>query len=54
VAAEGDTVAVSVMLVPVVVVVLEELRVVVVEVVEELTVMETVLDVLDAYVLDPP
>ena len=54
VAAAGETVAVSVILVPVVVVVLEEMRAVVVEVVEELTAMDTVLDVLDAYVLEPP
>jgi hypothetical protein len=48
VAAEGDTVAVRVIAVPVVVVVLEEDSVVVVAVVDEPTVTETALDVLDA------
>ena len=40
--------------VPVVVAVLEDASVVVVEVVAALTVIDTVLDVLVAYVLDPP
>ena len=50
VAAVGDTVAVSVMLVPVVVEVLEEVSAVVVDVVleEDETTIETVLDVLVA------
>ena len=48
VAAEGDTVAVSVRLAPAVVVVLDDASVVDVAVVEELTVMGTLLDVLDA------
>lgn len=54
VAAVGETVAVSVMLVPVVVLVLEETRVTEVAVSDELTVIDRALDVLVAYVLDPP
>ena len=53
VAAVGETVAVSVMLVPVVVLVLEETRVTEVAVSDELTVIDRALDVLVAYVLDP-
>lgn len=48
VAAVGETVAVSVTLLPIVAEVFDELSVVVVEAVEELTVTETALDVLEA------
>ena len=53
VAAVGETVAVSVTLSPTVGEVFDELSVVVVDVVDELTVMETALDVLVAYALEP-
>jgi hypothetical protein len=52
VAAVGETVAVSVTLAPAVGVVVDAVRAVVVAVV--LTVTETALDVLVAYVVDPP
>ncbi|HKF49957.1 MAG TPA: hypothetical protein VKB38_21520 [Terracidiphilus sp.] len=54
VAAEGETVAVSVTLVPVVVDVEEDVSAVVVDVNDDVTVMLTALDVLVAKVVDPP
>jgi hypothetical protein len=54
VAVEGETVAVSVTLVPVATEVAEEVSVVVVGVRFEVTVIATVLDVLVAKVVDPP